>query len=138
MEWLEKMSFHSAVCFVIPQYKTAALQFVFRPFSYSAVSAVAVNTVSAGLTVYWHPASDDLPSNVAMLAVAPPPTGRLGLPPTLYACAWGSGVYRSTATAGLSLFMYIRGGPAVNPVTPTILFAGDYYGGGRDAERLKG
>jgi len=32
-------------------------------------------------------------------------------------------------TAGLTLPMYVRGGLAVNPVTPTILFAGDYYGG---------
>jgi hypothetical protein len=25
--------------------------------------------------------------------------------------------------------MYIKGGLAVNPVTPTVLFAGDYFGG---------
>ncbi len=86
---------------------------------------------ATGPTVYWHPASDGLPSDVQALAATPL------FPTVLYAGTWGSGIYRSgdsgatwiTATAGLTLPMYIRSGLAVNPVTPTILFAGDYYGG---------
>jgi hypothetical protein len=77
----------------------------------------------------WHPADSGLPANVEALAVAPT---------TLYAGTWGEGVYRSTdhgaswqpANTGITLPLHIQGGLMVNPVTPTQVFAGDYYGDG--------
>lgn len=59
-------------------------------------------------------------------------------PVILYAGTWTEGVYRSSdqgaswqpANSGISLPMSIQGGLAVNPVVPTIVYAGDYYGGG--------
>ena len=79
--------------------------------------------------IYWHTANDGLPSDIQALTTAST---------TLYAGAWGEGVYRSTdhgatweaANAGITLPLHIQGGLAVNPVTPTQVFAGDYYGGG--------
>jgi len=79
------------------------------------------------LPVFWHPTSDALSSDIQTLAAAPD---------ALYAGTWGQGITLSTdhgatwitATAGLTLPMYIRGGLAVNPVTPAVLFARDTYG----------
>lgn len=93
---------------------------------------------ASGPIVYWHAANTGLPSDVQALAVAFPQAGTPGLSPTLYAGTWGSGVYRSVdhgiswqpVNTGITLPMSIQGGLAVNPVTPTILYAGDYYGGG--------
>lgn len=77
--------------------------------------------------IYWQSANGGLPYDIQALEATST---------TLYAGTWGQGVYRSTdhgatwltATAGLTLPMYISGGLAVNPVTPTTLFAGDYFG----------
>ena len=82
--------------------------------------------------IYWQPSNTGLPGNVEALAAT-------SLSPTvLYAGAWGEGIYHSTdhgatwqpANAGITLPLRIQGGLAVNPVTPTILYAGDYYGNG--------
>ncbi len=87
---------------------------------------------AAGPTVYWHATGSGLPSDVETLAAAPLS------PAILYAGAWGQGVYRSVdhgatwqpASTGITLPLSVQGGLAVNPITPTVLYAGDYYGGG--------
>jgi len=66
--------------------------------------------------VTWQPANIVLPTNIETLAAAPLS------PTTLYAGAWGEGVYRSTdhgatwqpANAGITLPLHIQGGLAVN------------------------
>ena len=104
------------------------------------VTASLVATVHVALAdpiVYWHSCGSGLPSDVQSLADVSLSTSTPDSPITLYVGTWGSGVYRSanhgatwiTATVGLTLPMYVRSGLAVNPVTPTMLFAGDYYGG---------
>ena len=84
--------------------------------------------LATGPSLYWRSSSIGLPSDIQSLAAAPGPT--------LYAGTWSDGIYRSddhgqtwiTATLGLALPMYIRDGLAVDPISPTILYAGDYYG----------
>lgn len=106
---------------------------LFVIFSAQAIAHYAVSTPPS---VYWHAASEGLPSDVQALVAHPSHPGTPSLPTTLYAGTWGSGIYRSmdngatwlTATVGITLPIYVSGGLAVNPVTPTILFAGDYYG----------
>jgi len=120
-----------------PQCQAVRFRLIVLLFSAFASLTTTVYFITGGPTIYWHAANDGLPSDVQSLAIAPPPSGTPGLSPTLYAGNWGGGVYRSTdhgatwvtATAGLTLPMYVRGGLAVNPVTPTVLFAGDYFGG---------
>jgi hypothetical protein len=113
------------------QPKKTAMLFLSLSFVLFAVFTATLYANTTAPTIYWHPASNGLPSDVQSLVAAP-------LSPTLlYAGTWGGGVYRSadhgavwiTATAGLTLPMYVRSGLAVNPVTPTTLYAGDYYGG---------
>lgn len=86
----------------------------------------------SGQPVYWYSSNAGLPSDVEALATAP-------LSPTvLFAGTWGQGVYRSTdqgvtwqvANQGIRLPMAVQGALTVNPVTPSIIYAGDYYGGG--------
>lgn len=119
--------------------KTQILQIISVILCAMALLLVSAFFVYAtGPTIYWHAASNGLSSDVQALAVAHPPTGTPGLAPTLYAGTWGNGVYRSVnngaswqpANTGISLPMSIQGGLAVNPITPTILYAGDYYGNG--------
>ena len=93
---------------------------------------ISLWTTAAGPTVYWHATGSGLPSDVETLAAAPLS------PAILYAGAWGQGVYRSVdhgatwqpASTGITLPLSVQGGLAVNPITPTVLYAGDYYGGG--------
>jgi photosystem II stability/assembly factor-like uncharacterized protein len=92
-------------------------------------SASALGIVAGGVSIYWHPAGNGLPLKVEALATSPT---------ILYAGTWGEGVYRSTnhgatwwpANTGIMLPLHIQGGLAVNPVTSTQVFVGDYYGGG--------
>jgi hypothetical protein len=76
---------------------------------------ISLWAAAAGPTVYWHAASNGLPSDVEALAAAPLS------PPILYAGTWGSGVYRSTdhgdtwqpASTGITLPLSIQDGLAV-------------------------
>ncbi len=87
--------------------------------------------LAASPAIYCHASSSGLPSDVQVLNASLLP------PSDLYAGTWGQGIYRSidqgttwvTTTPSLTLPMYVRDGLAVNPVTPTVLYAGDYYGG---------
>lgn len=59
--------------------------------------SLAVLVISpAESPVYWHVASNGLPSDVQALAVAPSPPRTSGLAPTLYAGTWSDGIFRST------------------------------------------
>ncbi|HLB50417.1 MAG TPA: hypothetical protein VJL59_25625 [Anaerolineales bacterium] len=80
-------------------------------------------------TFYWHPTSG-LPTNdIEALALTPS---------ALYAGTFGDSIYRSTdngatwltATTGITLPMSVQNALAVHPLTPTIVYAGDYYGSG--------
>ncbi len=94
-------------------------------------------------TVYWHSLANGLPSNVDVEAVVINPA----TPSTLYAGTFGEGLYRSTdngatwltATTGITLPMYVQNALAVHLLTLTIVYAGDYYGGGlyRSVQRRK-
>lgn len=72
-------------------------------------------SIASDFTHLWELISNHLPSDIQTLAAAPT---------TIYAGSWGQGVYRSddhgatwiTATAGLTLPIYVKGGLAVNPV----------------------
>jgi hypothetical protein len=82
--------------------------------------------------VYWRSARNGVTHDVETMATS------MSNPVILYAGTWTEGVYRSSdqgaswqpANSGISLPMSIQGGLAVNPVVPTIVYAGDYYGGG--------
>lgn len=83
-------------------------------------------------SIYWHVADNDILLDVQTLVAV----SFSNITPTLYAGTWGNGIYGSTdhgttwimATTGITLPMYVKDGLAVNPVTPTTLFAGDYFG----------
>ena len=74
---------------------------------------ISLLATATGLTVYWYTASDGLPSDIQALTTAST---------TLYAGAWGEGVYRSTGhgatwhpvNTGITLPLHIQGGLAVN------------------------
>lgn len=84
------------------------------------------------MSIYWQPANAGLPVNVEVVTIAILSSN------TLYAGTWGEGIYHSTddgvtwetANDGLPIPFHVRGGLTVNPITPTQVFAGDYYGGG--------
>ncbi len=83
---------------------------------------------------YWHSLTIGLPTNADVEAVVVNPA----TPSALYAGTFGEGVYRSsnngatwlTATTGITLPMYVQNALAIHPLMPTIVYAGDYYGGG--------
>jgi len=101
-------------------------------------STFAVVASSTNGNIFWHVANGGLRSDVQAMGVAPSLPAMPGLPSTFHAGTWGDGVFHSTdhgatwqpANTGITLPLHIQGGLAVNPVTPTILYAGDYYGGG--------
>lgn len=83
--------------------------------------------------VYWHTSNTDLTNQDVEALFATPFSITV-----MYAGTWGDGIFRSTdhgatweaANAGITLPLHIQGGLAVNTVTPTILYAGDFQGGG--------
>ena len=82
---------------------------------------------------YWHPTNTNLPTNNVETLAAAQLSSTI-----LYAGTWEQDIYRSTdhgatwqpANTGITLPLRVQGGLAVNPVTPTILYTGDYYGNG--------
>ena len=88
---------------------------------------------SSFVSFHWHPANTNLPTNNIETLAAAQLSSTI-----LYAGTWEQDIYRSTdhgatwqpANTGITLPLRVQGGLAVNPVTPTILYAGDYYGNG--------
>lgn len=80
------------------------------------------------------------------LAASPFPVGAPSLFAVLYTGTWGDGVFRITdhgatwqpVNTSIKLSMYLQGGLAANPITLTILYAGDYYGAGSTAAEPAG
>ena len=95
---------------------------------------ISLSAAAASPIFHWTPTVAGLTdtNDVQALAAAPVPTT------ILYAGTWGDGVFCSMdhgatwqpANTGITLPMYLQGGLAMDPVTPTTLYAGDYYGGG--------
>lgn len=110
--------------------KSHVLHFAFVAIVVLRLLFIFREIAATGLLINWHPSSSSISADIETLAFASDSA------PTLYVGTWGNGIYRSadngitwiTTTNGITLPMYVRSGLAVNPVTPTILFAGDYYG----------
>lgn len=85
--------------------------------------------LAAFSALYWQPSNSGIFADTEILSFTPTLT--------LFSGTWGNGIYRSTdngaswitSTNGVTLPMYVKNGLAVNPISPTILFVGDYYGG---------
>lgn len=89
---------------------------------------------AAGQTYYWRSTNTGLPANADVESLA----FSLNISHTLYAGTFNDGVFRSadhgaTWTAintGITMPLHIQNGLAVHPLSPTLVFAGDYYGNG--------
>ena len=103
-----------------------------------SLAAITLMSLSASiasakkLTLYWHPASGGLPASADIEAIVVHPATSS----TLYASTFGDGVYCSSDNGetwdaindGLPASMHIQNALAIDPISPTILYAGDYYG----------
>ena len=82
--------------------------------------------------IYWFPASSGLLPDADIETVVNQPATLV----TIYAGTFGDGIYRSTDNGetweainnGLPVSMHIQNALTVDPISTTILYAGDYYG----------